>query len=65
MSNNNLQGRAVRAANRFCEHKGYEIFDGGWASPEGTTVELVAEDKGFLVFIDVAANEYGEVAEDL
>ena len=60
MSNNNLQKKAVRAATRFCEHKGYEILDAGWTSPEGTTVDLVAEDEGCLVFIDVAAKEYGE-----
>ena len=60
MSNNNLQEKAVRAATRFCEHKGYEILDEGWTSPEGTTVDLVAENEGCLVFIDVAAKEYGE-----
>ena len=59
MSNNNLQKKAVRAATRFCEHKGYEILDAGWTSPEGTTVDLVADDEGCLVFIDVTAKEYG------
>ena len=60
MSNVNLQEKAVKAATRFCERKGYEILSTGWTSPEGTTVDLVADDEGCLVFIDVTAKVYGE-----
>ncbi len=60
MSNIKLQDKAVQAATRFCERKDYEILDTGWTSNEGTTVDLVAKDDDCLVFIDVAAKEYGE-----
>ena len=60
MSNFELQEKAVKAAARFIERKGYELLETGWASPEGTLIDLVAKDEGTLVFIDVTATEYGE-----
>lgn len=60
MSNYELQEKAVRAAIRFCERKGYEIIDTDWVSREGAKVDLVAKDKDCLVFIDVTAKEYGD-----
>ena len=60
MSNINLQEKAVQAATRFCERKDYEILGTGWVSPEGTKVDLIADDEGCLVFIDVTAKEYGK-----
>lgn len=60
MSNFELQEKAVKAATRFIERKGYELLEAGWTSPEGTQIDLVANDEDTLVFIDVTATEYGE-----
>lgn len=60
MSNFELQEKAVKAATRFVERKGYKLLDTGWTSPEGTRIDLVANDEDALVFIDVTATEYGE-----
>ena len=60
MSNFELQEKAVKAATRFIERKGFELLDTGWTSPEGTQIDLVANDEDTLVFIDVTATEYVE-----
>ena len=60
MSNFELQEKAVKAATRFIERKGYELLDTGWTSPEGTQIDLIANDEDTLVSIDVTATEYGE-----
>ena len=60
MSNFELQEKAVKAAARFIERKGYELLETGWTSPEGTQIDLIANDEDALVFIDVTATEYGE-----
>ena len=60
MSNFELQEKAVKAATRFIERKGFELLDTGWTSPEGTKIDLIASDEDTLVFIDVTATEYGE-----
>lgn len=60
MSNFELQEKAVKAAARFIERKGYEFLETGWTSPEGTQIDLIASDDDTLVFIDVTATEYGE-----
>lgn len=60
MSNFGLQEKAVKAATRFIERKGYELLETGWTSPEGTLIDLIANDEDALVFIDVAATKYGE-----
>ena len=60
MSNFELQEKAVKAAARFIERKGFELLEAGWASPEGTLIDLIANDDDTPVFIDVAATEYGE-----
>ena len=60
MSNINLQEKAVKAATRFIERKDWEIVETSWTSPEGTTIDLIANDEDTLVFIDVTATEYGE-----
>lgn len=59
MSNYELQEKAVKAAARFIEHKGFELLEAGWTSPEGTQIDLIASDDDTLVFIDVTATEYG------
>lgn len=60
MSNFELQEKAVKAATCFIERKGYELLEIGWASPEGTRIDLIANDEDTLVFIDATATEYGE-----
>lgn len=60
MSNFELQEKAVKVATRFIERKGYELLETGWTFPEGTQIDLVANDEEALVFIDVTATEYGE-----
>ena len=60
MSNFELQEKAVKAATRFIERKGFELLDSGWTSPEGTQIDLIANNEDTLVFIDVTATEYGE-----
>lgn len=60
MSNFELQEKAVKAAARFIERKGFELLEAGWTSPEGTQIDLIASDDDTLVFIDVTATEYGE-----
>ena len=60
MSNSKLQERAVQAATRFIERKDFELLKTDWTSPEGTIVDLIANDEDTLVFIDVTATEYGE-----
>ena len=60
MSNFELQEKAVKAATRFIERKGFELLETGWTSPEGTKIDLIANDEDTLVFIDVTATEYGE-----
>lgn len=60
MSNFDLQEKAVKAATRFIERKGFEFLETGWTSPEGTQVDPIASNEDTLVFIDVAAIKYGE-----
>lgn len=60
MSNFELQEKAVKAATRFVERKGYELLEAGWTSPEGSRIDLIASDEDTLVFIDVTATEYVE-----
>lgn len=62
MSNFELQEKAVKAATRFIERKGFELLEAGWTSPRGTQIDLIANDEDTLVFIDVTATEYGEGA---
>ncbi len=53
-----LQDRAVEAAARFLEIRGYETLATGWKSPETRgTIDLVARDpeSDDLVFVDVSA----------
>ena len=44
MSNFELQEKAVKAATRFIERKGYELLETGWTSPEGAQIDLIASD---------------------
>lgn len=49
----NLQARAIEAAEKYLAHKGYEVIE---TSPEGGA-DVVARDEEALVFVDVAARE--------
>ncbi len=46
--------RAKQAAASFLRNRGYAVIEEGWASPAGTA-DIVAEDGGTLVFVDVKA----------
>ena len=51
-----LNERAIEATARFLECKGCEVVDRRWEGPEGVgSIDLVAEDDGELVFVDVVA----------
>lgn len=57
-TNPTLQDRAVEAAARFLEVRGYETLATGWKSPETRgAIDLVARDpeSDDLVFVDVSA----------
>ena len=53
---NDLNEAAIESTARFLEHKGCEVVDRSWECPEGIgSIDLVAEDHGELVFVDVKA----------
>ena len=56
--NSKLQERAIQAATRFVERRGYEVLDEGWV-PEGAErgIDIVAQDDETIVFIEVTAND--------
>ena len=58
---NELQSKAIQAATRFVERRGYEVLDEGWR-PEGSKsqIDLVAQDEDAIVFIEVTANDSDE-----
>ena len=52
----NLHKRAVEAAIRFVERKGYEVLDRNWSCESvAGRLDLVAMDEDAIVFIDVTA----------
>lgn len=52
----NLQEKAITASEKFLERRGYEIIDTNWEVPDGFgTIDIVAEDEGAIVFVDVKA----------
>ena len=56
-----LNERAIEATARFLERKGCEVVDRWWEGPEGVgSIDLVAEDDGELVFVDVVARRSTE-----
>ena len=52
-----LQERAIKAAEKFVAHRGYEILDTNWSPEEGVAIDLVALDADAVVFIDVTARQ--------
>ena len=54
--NEEMQSRAVQAAQRFVERRGYTVLDTGWSPEEGAgAIDIVAQDDETIVFIDVTA----------
>lgn len=58
---NELHDRAVQAATRFLDRKGVEVLETGWTQ-EGIAgrLDLVADDEGTVVFVDVTAVDRSE-----
>lgn len=57
MNKEELHRRAVKAATQSILRRGYEVIDADWESVCGNRVDLVAEDNGELVFIEVTESE--------
>lgn len=57
MNKEELHRRAVKAATRFILRRGWEVIDTDWESVYGGHIDLVAEDNGELVFIEVTETE--------
>ncbi|EHF02643.1 hypothetical protein HMPREF1008_00288 [Olsenella sp. oral taxon 809 str. F0356] len=52
----NLNEKAIAAAERFLDRRGYEILDTNWEAPDGFgTVDIIAADEDTIVFVDVEA----------
>lgn len=58
---NELNERAMKAAGRYLEMKGMEIVDEGWAK-DGLAggIDIVADDCGAIVFVDVTVSTVGD-----
>lgn len=57
MNKEELHRRAVKAAAESILRRGYEVIDTDWESVCGGHIDLVAEDNGELVFIEVTESE--------
>ena len=55
-----LRDRALQAAERFVEHRGYDIIGTRYEAEGGEQIDIVAEDGDALVFIDVKARRDAE-----
>lgn len=53
--NEQVHNRAIAAAIRCLEMKGYEVLVSHWIGSTGQQIDIVAYDRETLVFIDVAA----------
>lgn len=57
----NLHERAVRAAAQYVGRKGYEVLDESWSTEAlAGRIDLVAEDEGTIVFVEVTASNIAE-----
>ena len=55
---NAFETKVANAARLFLDRKGYSVIDIAWADPGGAGgFDIVAEDEGAIVFIDVLAEE--------
>lgn len=50
-----LKEKAVKAAEKFLEQRGYEVVESNWESEGGSALDLVAKQDGTVVFVDVYA----------
>ena len=50
-----LKDKALQAATRYVEHRGYDVIDVAYPLPGGEQIDIVAKDGDALAFIDVKA----------
>lgn len=50
-----LKEKAIKAAAKFLEQRGYEIVESNWKSENGSLLDLVAKEDDTVVFVDVYA----------
>lgn len=50
-----LKEKAVKAAEKFLAHRGYEVVESNWKSEGGSSLDLVARQDDTVVFVDVYA----------
>lgn len=59
----NLQDKAIRAAARYLERRGYDVVETEWSADGGiisSTIDVIARDDDAYVFVDVTATPIGE-----
>lgn len=50
-----LKQKAIKTASTFLTRRGYEVLETEWTSEDGGSVDVVALEKGTIVFCDVEA----------
>lgn len=63
-----LQERAIEAAAKYVERRGYDVLGTAWSPEEGISMDVIAKDGDTVVFIDVSARtgiDKGLPPEDL
>ena len=50
-----LKEKAIKAAEKFLERRGYEVIESNWKSEGGNSLDLVAREDDTVVFVDVYA----------
>ena len=50
-----LKEKAIKAAEKFLERRGYEVVESNWKSEGGNSLDLVAREDDTVVFVDVYA----------
>ena len=50
-----LKEKAIKAAEKFLEQRGYEVIESNWKSEGGNSLDLVAREDDTVVFVDVYA----------
>jgi putative endonuclease len=60
LMNKQYHAKAIQAASRFCERRGYEILDASWTPDNSDNqLDLVVRDEETIVFVDVTATTDG------
>ena len=52
-----LKEKAIKAAEKFLERRGYEVIESNWKSEGGNSLDLVAREDDTVVFCDVSARD--------